>query len=163
MKYLPVIYFLLFTLTLNAQKNKESISHHQETGFFEDQQFVNAYDFVFQTFEETKSLFKLDLTGVILNPPFFSERIHYSIRHVWGLDYELKLGQEFSLNHTLNLHYSLQADQEGVLVIGRNHFQLDLGIQPRWYHGMKKRINAGESANNLSGNYFGLGVLVSYQ
>lgn len=156
-----VLYLLImmnaccYSLSLFSQT--ETIEYTQETEFFEEQQFANAQDFVFQTFEETSSLFKLDLTGLILRPPSFSS-IQYRFQNSIRLDYERKFGQAFSLNTGTRLSYTYRSTADNIFYIGGRQLNITLEVQPRWYFKMKKKIAKGESANNLSGDYIGFGV-----
>jgi hypothetical protein len=64
------------------------------------------------------------------------------------LTYERKLSPSFSIN--TGLHAVLTTSNEF------NIEKLGLSIEPRYYLGMKKGIETGQRANNLSGNYIGL-------
>ncbi len=152
MKY-PLL-FLFLIASLPSFTQEEITTHQQEIAFFEKEATVSAYDFVFQNYEETKELWKVDLMGILLRPPSIAYGFVYfdnSIR----LDYEKKIGKAFSLNSNLGFSYSFHRFFENG---GENIFGAGIGIQPRWYHGMKKRITSGDQANNLSGNYIGLGI-----
>ncbi|MEM9824811.1 MAG: hypothetical protein AAF985_27240, partial [Bacteroidota bacterium] len=153
MKNLLLLLCILMSRSALSQEDTTTLSHTQEIGFFEEQQFINAHDFALQTYTETQSLLKLDLTGVILRLPTFSSTVKYNIRQDWRLDYERKIGQAFSINTQLQLGYALFDEPEGSNVIGRNRISGGLSLQGRWYYNMKRRIKAGQTANNLSGNY----------
>ncbi len=159
MKYPLLFLFLIASLPSFAQEEitmhqQEITTHQQETTFFEKEATVSAPDSVFQTHEETKELWKVDLMGLLLRPPSILDgKIYFnnSIR----LDYEKKIGKAFSLNSNLGFSYSFQRFLGNE---SENFFGVGIGIQPRWYYGMKKRITSGDQANNLSGNYIGLGI-----
>ncbi len=151
-----IIYSLFFLLTSVGISAQETKTYHEETGFFEKEATVSAYDFVFQTYEETKQLWKLDVTGVLLSPPVFSS-LFSAFRNDLLLEYERKIGKAFSINNSVGAGFSYRPQPESAFLIGHNRLRWNVGLQPRWYFQMKKRIASGASANNLSGNYVGLG------
>jgi len=65
MRFIYFLFFCLFNLSAFAQE--ETKTHHQETGFFEEEKMVSAYDLVFQTYEETESLFKISGLNALFN------------------------------------------------------------------------------------------------
>ena len=105
--------------------------------------YVGPESYVFMTNVPFKSLFKLTLLG--------SDNRNISNREVSPLSrpilsYERKLSPSFSLN--TGLHFVLGAST--------SIEKMGLSIEPRYYLGMKKQIEAGTHANNLSGNYLAL-------
>ncbi len=150
-----LVIVLLFPIVLFAQEEKDSISYNQENSFFEDQRFVSASDFVFQTFEETTQLFKLNLLGAILNDYNLDYGDRYAPVNYLEFAYEKKIGKAFSVNGSALLFFSLSDIYTG-FDSDYLRYGFEVGLQTRWYYNMRKRIAKGKSANNLSGNYFGL-------
>ena len=75
---------------------------------------------------------------------------------VLGLSYERKVGIDWSLDMSvryLGTSFALSGDN---IVDGESAF--DFKISPRWYYNMKKKMREGGTANNLSGNYFAVGL-----
>lgn len=161
--FLVSCFFFCSISVVNAQSNvtTETITQQEETGFFEDQQFVSASDFVFQTFEETKSMFKIDLRGILFNPPSISAN-RFAAGNYIGIDFEQKLNTAFSINTSAAFYF---LSNQLSLSRHKESWQLGLNfeVQPRWYYNMKKKVAKGESANNLSGNYIGFNSNFRYE
>jgi hypothetical protein len=113
---------------------------------------------VFNCFEEEKSLFKLDLRGLLYN---INKYGFYSFPII---GFEQKLNKSWSLNQEMRfrLFVPFSKDDEA-LNYGSRDFRVTYNIEPRYYYNMKKRIAEGKSANNLSGNYFSLATGYTYR
>jgi hypothetical protein len=108
---------------------------------------IEACD-VFRCFEEEEQVFKVDVRGLLENIKRDSLSSHFS------LAFEKKINESFSINTSA---YFFLEQYKGV----NSKYQLtdiSLGIEPRYYYNLKKRIAKGKSANNLSGNYFSVGM-----
>jgi hypothetical protein len=113
---------------------------------------------VFNCFEEEKSLFKVDLRGLLIG---VSE---YGFRSQPIIAYEHKLNTSWSLNHEARFKLSVPFTEDiNALDYGSRNFAATYNIEPRYYYNMKKRIAEGKSANNLSGNYFSLAAGYTYR
>ncbi|MDZ7879486.1 MAG: hypothetical protein U5L45_17550 [Saprospiraceae bacterium] len=143
----------------NTQQ-KWAMSYHfqmQLGGFFNNltgkntpKKDVSALCNIFRCYEEEKRLLKIDLFNLV--------NIANSSNSDLGLDvsYEAKINKSaFSANFGLNgVRYNLKTFAENDKKIKGYTFKSY--IEPRWYYQMKKQIAKGNSANNLSGNYFAL-------
>lgn len=131
------------------------ISIAQDTGRLEQQQFANPYDAVFGTYEPTRWLFKLDVASLL--PAFMylpGDNGQNFDETGLRLDAEYKISPAFSLNASYWLRFS---EASGLFRGDGVYFQgHQFRLEPRWYYNMPRRIREGRSANNLSGNYFGL-------
>ena len=141
MKKLFLILFLNVTLfPLWGQGGSDSLRYSQENGTLEKQRFIDQYDYVFMTKEPTKWMLK---TQVANN--FTSEGL--------TVGYERKLSPSISLG--ISSYYrpesSFRQPNGGVLA------------EIRYYYDMKKRMGEGKSANNFSGNYFGISMTQSFE
>ncbi|MEL6864445.1 MAG: hypothetical protein AAFP19_08505 [Bacteroidota bacterium] len=162
MKYIWCLLGCLLSLGIQAQ----DVQYSEEKGIWERQRFIDAYDYVFLTKEPTRQLFKLNIVDLL--PVSFrindrkSNQLFFAPRLGLGFIFERKIGQAWSINGsvsplvstTFNINSTVSAQS-----IRSTVFTLGLEIEPRWYYDMRKRIISGKSANNLSGNYIGLGLL----
>jgi hypothetical protein len=113
---------------------------------------------VFNCFEEEKSLFKVDLRGLLIG---VSE---YGFKSQPIIAYEHKLNTSWSLNHEARFKLYVPFIEDTYVADYRNRsFAATYNIEPRYYYNMKKRIAEGKSANNLSGNYFSLAAGYTYR
>lgn len=105
---------------------------------------------IYRCHEEEKSLFKVDLLNLV--------NVANSNSADVGLDmsYERKINNSpFSMSLGLNgVRYNLKTSAINDKKI--NGYTFKSYIEPRWYHRLKKQIAKGNSANNLSGSYWGL-------
>ncbi len=109
------------------------------------------------THVETKQLLKLPLLGIIpQNSGLQSSGSNVAPTVV----YERKLTPNLSLNSLLYFDATLVTSL-GQYGGDRTQFfihNLGFGLEPRLYLGMRRRIEAGLSADNLTGNYLGLRI-----
>jgi hypothetical protein len=113
---------------------------------------------VFNCFEEEKSLFKVDLRGLLIGVSEFGFNSQPIIA------FEHKLNTSWSLNHETRLKLFVPFEAASVSIDFRNRsFSASYNIEPRFYYNMKKRIAQGKSSNNLSGNYFSLSTGYTYR
>ena len=145
MKKSWTIYFLLVISGINAQV-ADSIKYTEEFGMFESQEIFSDYDYVFLTKEPTRYLWKINYPNLNFRNSFFR----------FQMGYERKIGKAFSWNTeigitTLDRRYSIDYHSVGII------------LEPRWYYRMKKQMEKGESANNLSGLYIGLEIQKEYE
>jgi hypothetical protein len=115
---------------------------------------------LFRCFEEENSLWKFDIQNAI--PSITQRKLFYtdsSFKMGLSAAYEHKIGQSsWSLNTELRGSYSTNSRQELPL----KNVQVGLSLEPRYYYNQKKRIANGQSANNLSGNYFTVETSLNY-
>ena len=134
---------LLFATTTFAQTDTVFTTLSQENGTLQPQQFMTEHDRAFGAMTPAKWMFKVDVgktASNLLNKPGFS------------IGAEAKLGEAVSLD--VNYQYAQPIDAPKYLrafVTPKNRFSTTI----RWYYDMKKRIAAGKSAANFSGNYIG--------
>jgi hypothetical protein len=108
---------------------------------------------LFNCFEEESSLWKFDIRDI-----YEGSDVGFTIKI--NPEYERKIGKTpFSINTGLGIYYGNYDYGNNNTVKG---YGLNATIEPRYYYNMKKRINSGKSANNLSGNYFSIKVNGSY-
>ncbi|MEM9919423.1 MAG: hypothetical protein AAF990_15070 [Bacteroidota bacterium] len=143
-----------------VDSSEQTLAYTEETGSFEEQQFVDAYDYLFRTKEPAKSLFKLDLVNSLPVTTIIGQYNNTSIdlQATFGLTYERKLSNVFSINASVIPFYSNTIIVDYTIQSVFSNFSLGLYLEPRWYYDMRKRILSSRSANNLSGNYLGLRV-----
>jgi hypothetical protein len=122
----------------------------QEAGALEDQRFIDRYDYVFGTQQPARWLFKWDAANML--PALGFNVVSGQLRPESGLSLaaEYKMSKAFSLNAAYTYFFTASLDE---LDFSNGHA---LRLEPRWYFDMPRRIRAGKSANNFSGNYFGL-------
>jgi hypothetical protein len=107
---------------------------------------------VLRCFEEEKGMWKIGLSQLIsrLNEKQF----------IGGLlvAYEQKIPKtSLSIEGSIGLKGQIQS-KKVILLQTDDKYALNLGLLSRYYYDLKKRIARGKSANNLSGEYFGLRV-----
>lgn len=151
--------FLTATLTCTSafcqKADSVFVSIGQDTGSLETQRFADRYAEVFGTYEPSRWLFKLDATSLV--PAFIlvpNESNTNFEETGLRLDAEYKISRDLSLNVSYGLGFSGDGN-----VIRFRDFSLDahhFRVEPRWYYNMSRRIREGRSANNFSGNYFGI-------
>jgi len=108
---------------------------------------------VFQCFEERQKMFKVDFLNLLSIS--ITDFRRFSGKFI--LSYEHKFNSFWSINSELSwIYLFLNSNNNGVSDSKFNYAGLRLKLQGRYYYDMKKRIARGKSANNLSGNYFGL-------
>ncbi|WP_428657157.1 hypothetical protein [Runella sp.] len=117
------------------------ITHTQETGALEKQRFIDKYDYVFMTKEPTKWMLK-GLISASYYPAITSDLGLNGI----GIGYEYKLTPGWSLGS--NVFFQKY----------QKNYRINYAVEvfSRWYYDMNRRIRSGKSANNFSGNYFGI-------
>ncbi|MEO1518634.1 MAG: hypothetical protein AAFV95_26710 [Bacteroidota bacterium] len=148
---------LLFSLFLFSNVWAQTVEYGEEKGSFQEQQFVDAYDYLFMTKEPAKSLFKLNLVNSLPNTTVIGQDFvtPLDLRMTFGLTFEQKLSNVLSVNFSVIPFYQ-RIVYINFLELPDNDFSLGFTLEPRWYYDMRKRILQSRSANNLSGNYLGL-------
>ena len=145
MKQLP-FFFILFlwrTLLMGQSPDTTFISVSQENGLLEKQQLVSAYDQAFGTMEPARWLFALNLAPITSRSDDWSR-----------ISAEVKLGPAISLHSSYGFGYEhAPANVYQPAYSKANH---RIGLEPRWYYALPRRIRQGKSANNMSGDYIGL-------
>jgi len=111
----------------------------QEPGALAPQQFKSEAERAFDFMTPAKWMFKADLG--------------YSLFNLFD-DPGIRISAETKLSEALSISANVQYDLESGRLTSRE--QLRLGTTIRWYYDMKKRIAAGKSASNFSGNYLAL-------
>ncbi|MCK6693826.1 MAG: hypothetical protein L6Q97_17230 [Thermoanaerobaculia bacterium] len=149
MKHLALITLLLHAALASAQQTDTVISEiRTEQGMLERQRIVNPYDEVFGIHQPARWLFKWDVAGFLPALGFDPDEYDFTDGGL-RFDIEWKPGTAFSLNASYQLGlYELLSDAK----VSTHSFR----IEPRWYFGMRKRIQRGRGASNLSGNYLGV-------
>ena len=132
---------LLFATAAFAQTDTVFTTLSQENGSLAPQQFISEYDRAFETMTPAKWMLKLDL-GKTLNSPLTNPSV--------SIGAEAKLGKAISID--LNYQYSPTVPYGDDFIQNSDKHRYSATL--RWYYDMKKRIAAGKSASNFSGNYF---------
>ncbi len=148
---------LLFCVSLFGQtKDTSFLFYGEEIAIHQKPRFMDRYDEVFRTLDPARWMFRWDLTG------------GYETGTALNLGIEHKLSPAFSLQFTYGLSGTNRYDSLSPLEPFPSpdttfYFPLStslaihrFGLQSRWYYDMARRMKAGLSANNFSGNYFGL-------
>ena len=174
MKTIKVLFATLYIIHFSfwAKAQSDSLRFSQESGTLQKQRFIDQYDYVFMTKEPTKWIVKMTAQSVHFVGSNYTllQRKNIGITPLW-LSFERKISPSFSLQ--LGASYFtrdyLPISENGIPIV-RNLFSSfynpiptlgDAGValgsvEGRWYYDLKKRIDVGKSANNFSGNYFGL-------
>ena len=141
-----IIIFLCFTKIVTAQDSLRVETVVDST--FRTPQYETVFDDVFLSRQETTELFKWD-------PLAWLAQIDGGMGEQ-KIEYERKLNKAFSINSALSLSAS---SESSYYTTSRNILQaigFSLSVEPRWYYQMGQKVAKKESANNLSGNYWGL-------
>ncbi len=132
------------------------LSVGEEIAIHQKPRFMERYDEVFRTMDPARWMFRWDLTG------------GYETGTALNLDIEHKLSPAFSLQFAYGLGGTNRYDSISLVAPSPNPDTLfyftpstsltihRFGLQSRWHYDMARRMKAGLSANNFSGNYFGL-------
>ncbi len=133
-KFLNLLFALCLITSLKGQSNTE---------FNKDSvRYLTPNEEAFMIDKETKSLFKITPFGIL-----FSQ---FSNQQFCAFTFEQKIGKAFSILPSVT--------------VARNEFlgDTDLGfsssLNMRYYYHMKRRIEAGIQANNLTGKYISFGT-----
>jgi hypothetical protein len=105
-----------------------------------------------QCFEEENKLLKIDILNLV------QSLTENGYSGTTSIEYERKIGHSvWSVNSEVQLGYdnSKNIGNQNKRSIG---YQFKIAAEPRVYFQLKERIANGESANNLSGNFFGLNL-----
>lgn len=122
---------------------------------FEKTRFIDRYEQVFGTQTPTRFLLKwntLALLPLIGHPENAAVLTRASDRFAPLFD----LRAEVKLAPMLSVQVAGAYFRQATTVYQRGRWGADLRVEPRWYFDMPRRIRAGTSADNLTGNYFGL-------
>ena len=137
---LPLTAIMIFVATAAfAQTDTVFTTLSQENGTLAPQQFMSEYDRAFGTMTHAKWMFKVDLAGTlsqIFDAPGSAAEV------------ETKISDAVSIG----MGYQYEPSATGYLANPEHQFLVGV----RWYYDMKKRMAAGKSAANFSGNYLGL-------
>ncbi len=150
MKKAQIIIALLANLAVTTsfgQTDTVFTTLSQESGALAPQQFMGEYDRVFGALKPAKWMFKSDF-GQTLSSIFTNPGIHVGV--------ETKLGKAVSIG--ADYYYSPPFENGLIVNLGGDiaNTSTRVGTTVRWYYDMKKRIAAGRSASNFSGNYVAL-------
>ncbi len=141
--YLVIIALCCF----NLLKAQDSLKVETATDTFKPVRYVITYDDIYMDQKNTKWLLKVDALG-LLGPVLGNDHT----QRPYGIEFERKLGKELSLNIGVSTNTNLISFANGV----NDLTTIKYSIEPRWYLGMKKGIDAGERGNNLNGQYVSL-------
>ena len=128
--------FFITTVSLNPLRGQgvlDTLRYSQESGTLQKQRFIDQYDYVFMTKEPTKWMFRVGSSQGSAMGGLMAA-------------YERKLSP--SMSFVAGAYFASASSLFGV----------DAGAfgELRYYYDMSRRIKEGKSANNFSGNYFGL-------
>ena len=102
-------------------------------------------------FEEEKSMWKVSLSNLIhtLNERQFTGLL--------SIAYEQKIpNTTFSVESSMAIGGNLHSKSDEKVSKNENKYGFTIAVMPRYYYTLKQRIAKGESANNLSGKYWGI-------
>lgn len=142
---------LLCTQHLKAQTDSLQLS--EETIGADTVDYLTPIEYAFMMHEETPWMFKL---GLPLPSTASAQGNSVTSGKLLGLSYERKIGLDWSIDMSARYLGSSFSVSDGNVVESESAF--DFKISPRWYYNMKKKMRENRTANNLSGNYFALGL-----
>ncbi|WP_221393002.1 hypothetical protein [Dyadobacter sp. NIV53] len=140
---------LLLTCSLKAIcQDSTAIVFKEEIDSLPPVRFIDRYENIFMTKVPTRHMLKVGLSQYIQSRPF-------ALYNDKGFkNSNLQIGYEFKFLPAYSIAISGQMPLFGNAIpktwIIEN---ISVNGQLRWYYDMKKRIMAGKSANNFSGNY----------
>lgn len=149
-KILTLVFFCLVA-DISFAQDTTRIFFTEESDTLKKQRFIDRYDNVFMTKVPTRHMLKVGLSQYYQAVPYpltDDKTLNNLSLHVC---YEIKFLPAFSL--ALSGHFPLHGVQRPVKESLQNTV---LDAQLRWFVNMHKRIKAGKSANNFSGNYAAL-------
>jgi hypothetical protein len=139
-----------------AQKDTSFVTVKQETGSFEPERFIDAYDYVFMTQEPTRFMMKWNAIKLL---PRVEQDLITSGGSEGPQDLRIDLGGEIKLNNASSLNLSVDA----AILSGTEWINdINIHIEPRWYYEQSKRIKKGKSASNLTGNYLSSDIVLNF-
>ncbi|SDF52314.1 hypothetical protein SAMN04487996_11166 [Dyadobacter soli] len=144
------VLILLLLCAISAAKAQDtvSISYSEESDTLIKQRFLDRYENVFMTKVPTRHMFKIGLSQYYQSVVFPLKDDKILNNSSLQIGYEFKFLPAFSIALTGHLPYSnLHTERwlpwQNIVLDG----------QLRWFIDMRRRIRAGKSANNFSGNY----------
>lgn len=145
---LCLLFSCLLCSGLSAQTDTTFISTGSEQALMEQTKLQDAYDEIYGRKQRTRWALKYT--------PVFNGDLH-----LLSGGAEVKLGPAFSLNAQvqssfLDVDIFEASSSSWVWGAGADLYGNRYGLEARWYYNMARRVKAGLSANNLSGNYVGL-------
>ena len=160
-KILFLIILFSFSLAAFGQTPDTTfISINQEEGVLERPRFIDQYDYLFGTKQPTRLLVKLNLVPVVLPLGENAFEDAYSYYADFLSDFasisKAELGLEWKVLPAWSLYAGGLLPTRGSAYFKGYYRGSGWRIEPRWYYEMPRRIRAGQSANNVSGNYFGI-------
>ncbi|MEL6672161.1 MAG: hypothetical protein AAFR61_08205 [Bacteroidota bacterium] len=105
---------------------------------------------LFSFWQPEKSMLKFELLSLVEQ---------YRNEQLMGrflLGYEQKLNLRWSLHTEVSTFYQLDRNQGLIWGGSAQQKEVQVGIGPRYYFNLKKRVDAGESVDNLSANYLSI-------
>ena len=134
------------------------ISVSQETGLLEKPRFIDQYDYLFGTKQPTRFLLKLNVAPIVL--PLGAGALEDDFANVFVTPGDFtnisraELSAEWKVAPALSLHAGVIVPTRGSRYFRGHYRGGGWRVEPRWYYDMARRIRFGQSANNVSGNYF---------
>lgn len=161
MKYPLITLLLLVSLNGIFAQTTDTVfvSVSRDSGALEKNKFIDRYDDAFGTYVPSKWLFKWDLAALLPQTASNYNTLSSSISSALRFSVERKLSPGFSINATYAYGFGYNSFLRFSTIGGvytNNLSRHEFAIEPRWYFGMKKRMEQGKGANNFSGNYIGL-------
>lgn len=148
-KVFTTLSFLALWIAAYAQTNSVDMEYRRETGPFDSVFFMEARDYVFMKQVRTRSLFKVSLLGSLQEDGNFEPGSPFSLPF---LSFEQKISPAFSVNTGFHFYGILEGGDGASFQVAN----IGLSVEPRAYLNMRRQIEAGERADNLSGNYLSL-------
>lgn len=141
-----------------AQTDSVRITHTQEAGTLEKQQFIDRYDYVFMTKEPTKWMLKgygslqNSTSSNIFDKDYLKNLLDFRL----GIEHKITPSFSLELDITYNAITPFSGDSYGGITFNRLGKRWLTSIESKWYYAMANRIKQGKSSNNFSGNYLSL-------
>lgn len=142
MKPLFISVFLLISgIRLGAQNDTTFITTATEEGVYEKQTFNDRYEEAFGARQPVRVMVKF------FN--FFAP----TVNELFPIGIEIKATPALSLNATVDTYVNLYTPEGAFNISPAVSY---IRLEPRYYYAMPRRIRAGKSASNVSGNYVSL-------
>ncbi len=158
-KTLFLLVLFSFSLSVFGQTPDTTfISISQEEGVLERSRFIDQYAALFGTKQPTRLLLKLNIAPVVLPLGEYALEddgvpLRSGISGGFASISKAELGLEWKIVPALSLYAAGLLPMRGSAYFKGHYRGSGWRIEPRWYYDMPRRIRAGKSANNVSGNY----------
>lgn len=152
MKNLIIYVIFLSPLLATAQTDSVKVSFSEErVQNFEKTTLIDEYEKAFGNNRVVKSSLRVSFAG--LPGTSLSSPSAYPIRNfIKDLNPILQFEQKISIDKSLIASFSGNRAKDDVF------WNSDIGLEGRWYYGMKERVEEGKQQPNITGKYMSLKV-----